>query len=91
MRAAYLLLERQGSNAVICNFTLLSDFNREAVKAFNNYHENFSGIKGYTASKRAVYVLDKDLVVRFKWVSENPGVEPDYGTIAKETEKVSAM
>ena len=71
------------------NFTLLSDFNRDAVRAFGNYHENFSGIKGYTASKRAVYVLDKNLVVRFKWVSENPGVEPDYATISRETEKVA--
>ncbi len=73
------------------NFPLLSDFNREAVHAFNNYHENFAGMKGYTASKRAVYVLDPDQVVRFKWVSENPGVEPDYATVAKEAEKVKSM
>jgi glutaredoxin-dependent peroxiredoxin len=73
------------------SFPLLSDFNREAVRAFGNYHENFAGIKGYTASKRAVYVLDKDLNVRFKWVSENPGVEPDYETISKEAEKAKAI
>ncbi len=78
-------------NANNINFPLLSDFNREAVKAFGNFHENFSGIKGYTASKRAVYVLDKDMVIRFKWVSENPGVEPDYATIAKEAEKVKSI
>jgi glutaredoxin-dependent peroxiredoxin len=70
------------------NFPLLSDYNRDAVRAFGNYHENFSGLKGYTASKRAVYVLDGDQVVRFKWVSENPGVEPDYAVIAAEAEKV---
>ncbi|MGI0091519.1 MAG: peroxiredoxin [Nitrososphaerales archaeon] len=73
------------------NFPLLSDYNREAVKTYGNFHENFAGIKGYTASKRAVYVLDKDGTVRYKWVSENPGVEPDYATIAKEAEKVKAM
>jgi peroxiredoxin len=78
-------------NANNINFPLLSDFNREAIKAFGNFHENFSGIKGYTASKRAVYVLDKDMVIRFKWVSENPGVEPDYATIANEAEKVKSM
>jgi glutaredoxin-dependent peroxiredoxin len=70
------------------NFPLLGDYNREAVRAFNNYHENFAGMKGYTASKRAVYILDSDQVVRFKWVSENPGVEPDYDTVVKESEKV---
>lgn len=71
-------------------FPLLSDYNREAVRAFNNYHENFAGLKGYTASKRAVYVLDGDEIVRFKWVSENPGVEPDYDTVVKEADKVKA-
>lgn len=70
------------------SFPLLCDYNREAVKAFDNYHENFSGLKGYTASKRAVYVLDGDQIVHFKWVSENPGVEPDYDTIAREAAKV---
>lgn len=70
------------------NFPLLCDYNREAVKAFNNYHENFAGLKGYTAAKRSVYVLDGDQVVRFKWVSENPGVEPDYATVATEADKV---
>lgn len=69
-------------------FPLLSDYNREAVRAFNNYDENFAGLKGYTASKRAVYVLDGDQIVRYKWISENPGVEPDYATVAKEADKV---
>jgi glutaredoxin-dependent peroxiredoxin len=73
------------------NFPLLSDYKREAVHAFNNYHEDFSGLKGYTASKRSVYVLDGDQVVRFKWVSENPGVEPDYATVAREAEKAKSM
>jgi peroxiredoxin len=71
------------------NFTLLSDYNRDAVKAFGNVQENFAGIKGYNASKRAVYVLDKDLTIRFKWVSDNPGVEPDYETVSKETAKIA--
>lgn len=72
------------------NFPLLSDFNKQTLKAFDHYQENFAGVKGYTVSKRAVYVLDKDLVVRFKWVSNNPGVEPDYETIVKEAEKIKA-
>jgi glutaredoxin-dependent peroxiredoxin len=73
------------------NFPLLSDYNREAVKAYGVVLDNFAGLKGYTASKRAVYVLDKDQNVRFKWVGDNPGIEPDYNTVAKEAEKVKAM
>jgi glutaredoxin-dependent peroxiredoxin len=74
------------ANAI--NFPLLSDYAREAVKAYDVVLENFAGLKGYSASKRAVFVLDKDQIVRFKWVGENPGIEPDYNVVAKEAEKV---
>jgi glutaredoxin-dependent peroxiredoxin len=73
------------------NFPLLSDYGREAVKAYGVTLENFAGLKGYTASRRAVFVLDKDQNVRFKWIGENPGIEPEYNTVAKEAEKVKAM
>ena len=74
------------ANAI--NFPLLSDYAREAVRAYDVVLENFAGLKGYSASKRAVFVLDKDQVVRFKWVGENPGIEPDYNVVAREAEKV---
>ncbi|MDG6906170.1 MAG: redoxin domain-containing protein [Nitrososphaerota archaeon] len=77
------------ANAI--NFPLLSDYSREAVKAYDLALENFAGLKGYTASKRAVFVLDKNQIVRFKWIGENPGIEPDYSVVAREAEKVKSM
>jgi peroxiredoxin len=38
-------------------------------------------MKDYEASKRAVFVLDSGGIVRYAWVSENPGVEPNYEEI----------
>jgi glutaredoxin-dependent peroxiredoxin len=73
------------------NFPLLSDYARKAVKEYGVELDNFAGLKGYVAAKRAVFILDKDQNVRFKWVGDNPGVEPDYDTVAKEAEKVKAM
>ncbi len=70
------------------SFPLLSDFNRQVVKTYDAYHDNFSGLNGYTAAKRAVFVLDKQGVVRYKWVSENPGVEPNYDEVFKVTESL---
>ncbi len=69
------------------DFTLLSDFSRNAVNSYAVPQNDFAGILGYTTAKRSVFVLDKDQKVRFKWVSDNPGVEPDYAVVAKETEK----
>jgi peroxiredoxin len=64
-------------------FPLLSDFNRTALKAYGIVLEGFSGLNGYSASKRSVFVLDKDGVVRYAWISDNPGVEPNYDEVTK--------
>ncbi|HEY3246963.1 MAG TPA: peroxiredoxin [bacterium] len=63
-------------------FTLLSDFGREAVKAFGVEDPNF--LKGLMAgvAKRSVFVLDAGGTVTYRWVSENPGVEPNYDEVA---------
>ena len=71
------------------NFPLLSDFQREAVNQYDLAISNFAGMEGYTASKRAVYVVDGEGVVRYAWVGPNPGVEPDYDEVQAELGKLS--
>jgi len=63
------------------SFPILSDYNRDAVKAYDVYHSDFAGLMGYTAAKRAVFVLDKDGNIAYSWVSDNPGVEPNYDEV----------
>ena len=64
-------------------FPILSDYSRSAVKAYGIVLENFAGLAGYSAAKRSVFVLDKGGVVRYAWVSDIPGVEPNYEEISK--------
>ena len=64
-------------------FPLLSDLSKEVSKKYCGLYEDFAGVKGYTASKRSVFVLDKAGVVKYSWVSENPGAEPPYEEINK--------
>src|SRR3990170_432399 len=59
-------------------FTLLSDYNREAVKAFDVQDPNFAGGTLPGVAWRSVFVLDKDGVVRWKWLAPPQGAEPDY-------------
>jgi peroxiredoxin len=40
-------------------------------------------LKGYTASKRSIFIVDKEGVVRYRWVSEDPRMEPDYEGIER--------
>jgi peroxiredoxin len=63
------------------NFTLLSDPRRKAVKKFGIPLKDFAGIKGYVAAKRAVFVIGKDSRVAYKWVTEDPAVEPNYDEV----------
>jgi len=71
------------------NFPLLSDYTRETVTAYGTALPNFAGMEGYTASQRAVFVIDKEGVIRFKWMGENPGVEPDYDEIQRQVDQLN--
>jgi peroxiredoxin len=64
-------------------FPLLSDFSRDISRQYGGIYEDFAGLKGYKASKRSVFVLDALGIVKYAWVTENPGVEPDYEEILK--------
>ncbi len=63
------------------NFPLLSDYTREISEIYCGVHNDFAGLRGYTAAKRSVFVLDQDGVVKYKWVSDDPGKEPLYNEI----------
>lgn len=62
-------------------FPILSDFERAATRAWGVELENFAGITGYTAAKRAVFIVSETGTVTYEWVGPNPGVEPDYAAI----------
>ncbi len=59
----------------------LSDYNRQAVKAFGVEDPNFVGGLLPGVAMRSVFVLDKNGVVRFKWVAPTQGTEPDYHAV----------
>ena len=63
------------------NFPLLSDFTRQVVNQYDVALENFAGMDGYVAAKRAVFVVDKEGVIQYTWIGPNPGVEPDYDEV----------
>lgn len=60
-------------------FPLLSDFNKQAIRDYGVFNEDMIGLKGI--AKRAVFVLDKDGVVRHREVLEDARNEPDYQAV----------
>ncbi len=62
-------------------YTFLSDYNREVVIAYGVAFPGLGGLPGYVCANRAVTVVDKEGVVRYHWIGESLGVEPDYAEL----------
>jgi peroxiredoxin len=63
------------------NFRLLSDFNKEASKAFDVLYESFGPFEMKGVSKRAAFVIDKEGVIQYAEVCASPGDLPDFNAI----------
>ena len=65
-------------------FPLLSDFNKTVAAEYGVLYEDLIGLKG--VAKRSAFVIDRNGVVVYAWVSEDSGVEPDYEAIKRAVE-----
>jgi len=57
-------------------FALLSDFNKEVIRQYGVFNEDMIGLKGI--AKRAVFVIDRNGVVRYREVLDDARNEPNY-------------
>jgi peroxiredoxin len=60
-------------------FPLLSDFNKEAIYAYDVAYDEFILMKG--VAKRAAFLIDKEGIVRYAEVLENASEVPDFAAI----------
>jgi peroxiredoxin len=63
------------------NFPVLSDYRREVIRKYGIVMNRLGPLEGYDAAKRSVFILDEDGKVIYRWVSDNPLVEPNYDEI----------
>ena len=60
-------------------FPLLSDYNKDVIRKYGVVNPDMIGLKDI--SKRAVFVIDKNGVVRHREVLDDARNEPDYGKV----------
>lgn len=60
-------------------FPLLSDFNKDVIRAYDVFNPEMVGLKGI--ARRAVVVISPDGVVRYREVLEDARNEPDYAKL----------
>ncbi len=60
-------------------FTMVSDFNKTVCTAYGAIHEDLIGLKG--VSKRSAFVIDKNGLLKYVWISDDPKQVPDFKAI----------
>ena len=61
------------------SFPILSDFNREVIRAYGVLNPDFHGLKD--VAYRSAFVIDREGRVAYAWVSEDSGVMPPFEEI----------
>ncbi len=69
-------------------FPLLSDFNKDTARAYGALYEELGGLRG--VAKRSAFVIDREGVVRFRWVSEDAGLLPPFDEIRAAVERAAS-
>jgi glutaredoxin-dependent peroxiredoxin len=60
-------------------FPLLSDFNKQVIRDYGVFNEDMIGLKGI--AKRAVFVIDRNGIIRHREVLDDARNEPDYDRV----------
>ena len=71
--------QKAWADAEHLNFPLLSDFNKTVIRQYDVVNPDMIGLKDI--SKRAVFVIDRNGIVRHREVLDDARNEPDYGKV----------
>jgi len=72
------------------NFSLLSDFNKEVSTSYEALHESFTDMNMLGVSKRSAFIIDKEGVLQYAEVLDNPGNMPDFEAIDQKLAELAA-
>lgn len=61
-------------------FGILSDHTKEIIDAYEA-RMDFADMGYYGVAKRSVFVVDEDGRITYKWIEDDPGIEPNYDEV----------
>ena len=62
-------------------FPILGDYKSKTIRDYDVLMPHLLHVKDYDAAKRSIFIVDKNGEIAYKWVSDNPLVEPNYQEI----------
>lgn len=63
------------------NFPILGDYKSKTIRDYDVLMPDLLHVKGYDAAKRSIFIVNEKGTVVYKWVSDNPLIEPNYQEI----------
>ncbi|HSL71754.1 MAG TPA: redoxin domain-containing protein, partial [Longimicrobiales bacterium] len=70
-------------------FPTVSDFNKEATRAYDVMRSDLSGL--HEVSERAAFVVDRTGRIAYAWVGEHPGVFPPLDEIRAAVQRIAGQ
>ena len=72
-------------------FPLVSDFNRQVVRQFGiDYTQDEPYTGWWGMSRRSVFVIDPDAVIRYAWITDDPLIAPNIEDALKAVQALSS-
>lgn len=62
-------------------FPILGDYKSKTIRDYDILMPHLLHVKDYDAAKRSVFIVDEKGKIIYKWVSDNPLIEPNYKEI----------
>ena len=59
-------------------YPILSDYTRAVIRMYGLEAPDYAGLQGYMVAQRSIFILDRQGVIRYMWVSDDLEVEPNY-------------
>ncbi len=69
-------------------FELLSDFNKEVIRAYDVYRQVFV-CEMHGVAERSVFIIGSDGTIQYREVLENPGNLPDFAALKRALETIN--
>jgi glutaredoxin-dependent peroxiredoxin len=63
------------------NFPVLSDYKREVINKYGIKMKDLASLRDYNAAKRSIFIIDENGKIQYRWISDNPLIEPNYQEI----------
>lgn len=62
-------------------FPILGDYKSKTIRDYDVLMPHLLHVKDYDAAKRSIFIVDENGEIVYKWVSDNPLIEPNYQEI----------